>query len=300
MKKSLSGLRASLLLATALLTVSTLLPAQVNARAALLTADTELSDAVYKNGAIATFPQALGSSGVLVWPGAAVLQGSAAASRLLAHQLQLDGARISWQPLRIEMAQDSTLAVLAGVAALDRPATETVVAARRIGRYLAAWMRVGDRWQLAAFTLVNLIPAGEQGWDDSDGPRELPLLRSVGRAGSFVAADSAFAADAGAVGASKAFEKWAAPDATTFGGTGELNTGPAQIGATLAGNTAKWVWGAVAAGASTDGTLGWTVGQATITPANGGAPSKSKYLTLWRKMPDGSIKFIADGGNARP
>lgn len=292
---------ASRLVLASLLVLPTVLCAQTpDARGSLLAADGTLSDAVYGTGAVATLPTALGATGVLVWPGAAVLQGSATASRFLAHQLGLNSAKISWQPFRIEMARDSTLAVLAGVAVLDRSATKTAVAAHRIGRYLAAWTRVNGSWQLAVLAVTNLVPGEEPSWIDNDGPAELPLLRSVGRAASFVAADSAFAADAGVMGASRAFTKWAAPDATTFAGTGELNTGPERIGAALAGNTAHWQWGAVAAGSSTDGTLGWTVGQATITPTNGGTPSKSKYLTLWRKMPDGTIRFIADGGNARP
>lgn len=126
------------------------------------------------------------------------------------------------------------------------------------------------------------------------------MLRSFGPAAAFIAADSTFAGDAGVIGAAAAFAKWAAPDATTFASTGEIIFGPANIGADFAGNTARWEWGAVAAGSSADGMLGWTVGQAIITPSDGGTPSKSKYLTLWRKMPDGSIKFIVDGGNARP
>jgi hypothetical protein len=126
------------------------------------------------------------------------------------------------------------------------------------------------------------------------------MLRAVGRAARFIAADSAFAADAGINGTQHAFTTWAAPDGMTFAFSGEFNMGPQRIGAVFAGNTAHWEWGPVAAGASSDGTLGWTVGQATITPTGGGIPVRSKYLTLWRRMPDGTIRFIADGGNARP
>ena len=100
-----------------------------------------------------------------------------------------------------------------------------------------------------------------------------------------------------------AFAEWAAPDAVTFAASGELNVGPARIGAALAGDASDWQWGAVAAGAAADGSLGWTVGQATITSKSGtGAPEvyRGKYLTLWRRMPDGAIRFIADGGSPRP
>ena len=47
------------------------------------------------------------------------------------------------------------------------------------------------------------------------------------------------------------------------------------------------------------GDLGATVGEAEISVPN--APVLfSKYLTVWQKQADGSIKFVVDGGNARP
>ena len=32
----------------------------------------------------------------------------------------------------------------------------------------------------------------------------------------------------------------------------------------------------------------------------GGEVYPSKYLTIWQRQPDGSWKYITDGGNARP
>ena len=272
---------------------------QQNARGTLMSADLDLASTVFLQG-MSVLAGKLGTDGVLAWPGAAVVTGEPAAAKFFAHQPFLAETKISWQPFRIEMAPDSSLGFLVGVAVMDRPATDPIPALHRIGRYVEVWKRVDGKWQLAAFTLINLFSRGETIWTDATGPRELPTLPATGPAAPFIRADSIFAADAGAMGASKAFERWAAPDATTFASTGELNVGPVRIGAALSGNTSHWGWGAVAAGASADGMLGWTVGQATITPAAGGAPTRSKYLTLWRKMPDGSIRFIADGGNARP
>jgi ketosteroid isomerase-like protein len=276
------------------------LPAQESARILLRRADLDFSALVYDSGAVATIPGAVGTYGVIVWPGGSVLQGTTAVTRFFARQPLLADAKLSWQPFRIEISPDSSLAIMTGVAVFDRPPLDPIAAIHRIGRFLEVWKREATGWKLAAFALVNLINTGETIWTDAIGPRELPPLRSTGLAAAFIAADSLFSAEAGASGVSRAFAKWAAPDATIFSGTGELLMGPAAIGASLATNTAHWSWGAVAAGASKDGMLGWTVGQATITPAGDGAPIKSKYLTLWRKMPDGTIRFIADGGNARP
>ena len=53
------------------------------------------------------------------------------------------------------------------------------------------------------------------------------------------------------------------------------------------------------AGASDDGSMGWTVGEAVITAADGHS-GPSKYLTVWKRQADGAIRFVTDGGNGRP
>jgi ketosteroid isomerase-like protein len=52
----------------------------------------------------------------------------------------------------------------------------------------------------------------------------------------------------------------------------------------------------VAAQIAPSGDLGCTVGEAQIATLK----RYSKYLTIWRRQADGSWKFVADGGNARP
>jgi len=276
------------------------LTAQVSAREALISADRDLSAAVFKSGPRTVLPATLGPDGVILLPGVTVLQGGVAATRFFTGQPLLGVAHISWQPFRIEISADSSMGFLVGIATFDHPGADPMPPIHRIGRYLAAWKRVQGSWRLASLALVNLISTDEIMVHPGEQSVEMPQLRSSGPAGRFVAADSAFASDAAAGGAAKAFAKWAAPDAVTFAFSGEHNVGPERIGAVFAAGTSHWQWGPVAAGASSDGVLGWTVGLATITPAKGGPPSKSKYLTLWRKLPDGTIRFIADGGNARP
>jgi hypothetical protein len=47
------------------------------------------------------------------------------------------------------------------------------------------------------------------------------------------------------------------------------------------------------------GDVGCMVGEATIAPDEGNT-AYSKYLTIWPRLADGSIRFIADVGNPRP
>jgi hypothetical protein len=125
-----------------------------------------------------------------------------------------------------------------------------------------------------------------------------PRARPSGATVPFVDADLAFARLAGERGAAVPFRHWAAADAFTLGGGGLMTRGPTEIGKAVAG-LATWRWHPVAAGASRSGDLGWTVGEAIITPKDS-SPEYGKYLTVWIGHPGEAIRFLTDGGNARP
>ena len=76
-----------------------------------------------------------------------------------------------------------------------------------------------------------------------------------------------------------------------------LIEGPANIGRLVSGPN-SWKWYPVAASSSGDGQMGWTVGEAVISTPDGHA-GPSKYLTIWRRQRDGSVRYITDGGNGR-
>ena len=264
-----------------------------DAAAALLAAERGLAETSDRAGLARALVKGLPADAVLVWPGAPVAAGPDAV-RLLAAQAALDSLRLSWQPLGLELSGDSTLGITWGIAIVT---PRSAPAAPRVGRFIHAWRRHEGRWTLAALMLGGVIPPGA-----TVIPSGMPLQRSplaaAGPAGPFVGADLAFARLASDSGAGVAFARWAAPEAVMVDGTGLLVRGPEAVGALVAG-PAAWRWHPVAAGAATSGDLGWTVGEAVIAP-EGGAPIYSKYLTVWRRLPDGSVRFVTDGGNARP
>jgi ketosteroid isomerase-like protein len=264
-----------------------------DASGTLLAAERALGQESDRRGLGRALLQVLGADAVILWPGAPVAPGPDA-RRLLAAQPALDSLRLTWQPLGFELSGDSTLAITWGVAVLT---SRSEPAAPRVGRYIHAWQRDDGRWRLAAALLAGAPPAA-----GAVVPPGMPLRRTplaaAGPVAPFVGADLAFAKLAGDSGAAAAFARWAAPGAVMVNGSGLLVRGSDAIGALVAGPEA-WGWHPVAAGAAASQDLGWTVGEATIAPP-GGATVHSKYLTVWRRLPDGSVRFVTDGGNPRP
>jgi len=285
-----AGLAAAFLLAGS--PASTQTP---DAASALVAADRGASEASGRTGFASALLAALSSDGILLWPGAPVVAGPARIRRLLESQRALDSTRITWQPLAVELSADSSVGVTWGVTALSRERESP-----RLVRYLAAWRREGATWKLAAFAAIGAYPAWPATIPADLGPAPPPLvIRGTDPAVRFIAADIAFARLAGDSGASLAFERYAAPDAVTFGG-GILNRGPKAIGNAVRGDRpTHWAWFPVTAFASSSGDFGFTVGLSEIRP-EGGAVSYGKYLTIWRRLPSGAVRFITDGGNAHP
>jgi len=205
--------------------------------------------------------------------------------------------RLWWTPLHVELSADSTLGWTYGVTVAD----ERGDSAPRHGKYLAAWRRTAEGWRLAAFVATAGLPRGSA--SSGDAP-VLPALPEEGAAADFARADRAFSALASRVGAARAFGAFAAPDAVTFPGSGDLARGPADIAARLAdfSRVSSWAWTPIVAVGAGSGDLGYTVGEATILVRAGEKTDtlRSKYLTIWRRLPDGRIAFAADAGNSRP
>ena len=114
----------------------------------------------------------------------------------------------------------------------------------------------------------------------------------------FINVESEFAAMSVAQGAQPAFLAFAAEDAISFGGGPQMNRGRQAISAAFDGfpSGAVLAWWPVGAAIAESGDLGCTIGEATIESLH----NYSKYLTIWKRQRDGSWKFVADGGNARP
>ncbi len=264
-------------------------------RESLRAADASASTAAFKTGLPGALSTAMTADAVLLWEGAPIVSGRAGVQQLLAAQ---PGVRVSWQPFRVLVSSDGKFGVTFGATSRYGDATAPAGTAR----YMSVWQRVAPAvWKMVAHQQIGLVSP-----DSVKIPS--PLAGAVTSTKSpqdpFAAADIAFARMAIDSGAPAAFYHYSAPDGMTFAGTGELNIGRDAIRARLAegaAGKAKWVWRPVMTLAAPSGDLGVTIGTAEIVIGSG--PNdvfSSKYMSVWKRQPDGSIKFVADGGSGRP
>jgi ketosteroid isomerase-like protein len=264
-------------------------------RESLRAADAGASAAAFKRGLAVGLPLDLTDDAVLLWESAPVVSGRASIQQLLSAQ---PAVRLSWQPFRVLVSRDGKFGVTFGATSRYTDGSGPPSNAR----YISVWRRVvPGGWKMVANAQIGLVnPDTVKISPTVAGEVTTPQKTQ----NPFAAADIAFARMALDSGAPAAFYHYAAPDGMTFAGTGELNIGPSAIRARLAegpAGAAKWAWRPIATIAAPSGELGATIGTAEIR--FGPKPSDvfySKYITIWKRQPDGSIKFVVDGGSGRP
>lgn len=258
------------------------LPDQERDRAALLAADRAHARAT-------DFLSAFADDARYLHPGAPLVRGRDAIRAVLAGTPRA----VTWTPEYADVSDDGTLGYTYGWTHL----------ADQQGKYLACWhKRPGGAWRVVAYVRTSLQAATGATPRPPPAPREAapaPPVRGRADSHELLRADSAFAALSVARGAKAAFFAFAADEAVTLGpGGAPMNHGRDAIAAAFAEFPADAVleWAPVAADIAGSGDLGCTVGEAAVAARH----SYSKYLTVWKRRPDGAWKFVADGGNARP
>jgi ketosteroid isomerase-like protein len=271
-------------------------------RSSLLQADHALSAAAQSRGVVAAWGEVLAQRSLFLYDGAPIAAGRDNILALLGAQPSLAAMRVQWLPLVAAISTDGTFGATYGVTAISSLPVQ-VDSAIRFGKYISTWRwSAAGAWQLVGHVEMGLTGAAvviPPGFPKPGSTLSDPLSDP---AAAFARADIDFAKMAAASGAPAAFGAFAAPDAATLPGSGEIVIGPAAIHARMLESSlaaAKWEWHPVYTEGSRSGDLGFTVGEATIKVPNSADEFHSKYLTLWRRQPDGSIRFIVDGGNGR-
>jgi ketosteroid isomerase-like protein len=257
-------------------------------RDALLAADRSLSAKTAALGMVQGFLPVLTEDAAYLYPGAPLLRGTDHIRSFLTTADSI--VKQTWTPAFADVSADGGLGYTYGW---------TQSGATR-GKYLACWQKARGGWRLAAYANTRPAPPPVP---DSVAPSAAsgalgPQVRGRADPRELLHADSAFAALSVASGAKHAFLAFSAEEAVSFGGGAQMTQGRQAIGAGFDGFPAGAVleWWPVVAEIAPSGDLGCTVGEARIASLN----HYSKYLTIWRRQPDGTWKFVADGGNVRP
>ncbi|MDQ7811446.1 hypothetical protein [Brevundimonas sp.] len=119
-----------------------------------------------------------------------------------------------------------------------------------------------------------------------------PVLAQTPDAAPVVAAERAFAADAPSMGIAGSFNKWSVPEAIVIGGGQAQRIGEAYPDGPRPAGEPLLEWWPNFAGLSRSGDLGFTTGGVALNGQRTG-----HYFTVWKRQPDGSWKWIYDGGS---
>lgn len=266
------------------------------ARSALIRADSAYRSAVRQSGLAAATEAMLADDGIVLYGGAPVVEGRATAARLLRAQPVLESLTVAWEPSEVWLSRDGSFGVIYGRTTIS----EGSGGVSRSGVVIAAW-KSGPEWRLAGLMMTGLAPSDQTRLARDIGPLAHPPVDAESPLRDLVDADNAFSRLAQRTNAGEAFKAFAAPNAILLGGPSPLR-GPDAIGASFAaGPKATWIWHPVAVRGSAAGDLGFTVGEAIITPVDAAQPpAYSKYLSVWMRLTDGSVRYLTDGGNPRP
>jgi ketosteroid isomerase-like protein len=271
------------------------------ARAQLLAADSALARVIHSKGEGPGFSSTVADDALYLEPGADHVRGKRRIGTFLS--TRSTKRKLSIRPAVGEISADASVGYTVGWTTL----TDSAAATPQYGKYIAFWRRRPDgAWQLEVWNRSRAaepppstpaLPTGQH-----QGTAQLRALDPVTATRQMRSADSAFAALSVARGAAPAFYQYAAPQAIALGSGKDFVIGPEairddQAAGAVAGQTLDWK--PVAGGAGASGDLGWTVGEFRFTAPQEGKTLTvaGKYLTIWRRMPDGSWRYVADGGS---
>lgn len=272
-------------------------------RQALLQADHDLSAATEANGFVNGLVGGMDADARFLTTGQNVLRGSATIRAFLAGS-GFSTSRMRWEPIRADVSADGTLGYTLGSGVYTRGNGTTATT-----RYIAAWKKQGDgSWKVGAYMLLLTnpaplpTPATGFGTRQDNGVRGAHSGDPAATLAAAMQADRDFAALSVAQGPRAAFVAFAAEDAIAIGGP---SFGPTEIGAGFPEDPAavRLLWAPIDGDAAGSGDLAYTIGHATteVPQADGSvARSYSKYITVWRRQPNGEWKYETDGGNSRP
>ena len=258
------------------------------------------------------FVASLAEDAVLLWPTRPIVRGREPAAAELASLPRVEGSTMRWAPVFADVSADGTVGYSWGYGERGTP-TDSGLAVTPFA-YLAAWQRdAAGTWRVAAWMLAPGAPGQPAAaWREAAAApspepcatasppvtRPLTARNEVEERFRLLGTDADFSTYAATVGTGPAFHDYIAPNGLLIGGGPVVTCGRASLRPETGGPPGSLTWTPRLAQVAASGDLGFTIGVATVR--RGEQLSHSKYLTIWKRQPDGSWRYVADGGNDAP
>lgn len=213
------------------------------------------------------------------------------------------GMKLLWTPSFADVSVDARVGYTFGnVSIVDGGVPDVIVA-----QYIAFWRRQdGGDWKVEAWSLTGAgAEPGELppffGHPLDNGHGNFTPVDIAAEEQRLLGVDAAFSQASVDLGSALAFKMFADPHAITLnGGDPDFTIGRKAIYESRLGAPPDFVlrWTPHFAGIGPLGDLGYTVGNYVASQAGG--TGFGKYLTIWQKSPNGTWKFVQDGGSSTP
>jgi ketosteroid isomerase-like protein len=267
-------------------------------RAALAAAD-RAHAAASAGGLLAGLTATFVDDVVLLYPGAPVLRGRAAATTFLTSLPGAATQTLTWQPAFADVSGDATRGYSYG------DGTRVVGGVSSPIQYAAYWRREGGRWRTAAWLLragyagtARALPA-RCAAPTTRHERHFPRTEEAEQAAELLRTDATFSALSERAGGAAAFGTYVADGGVLLLGDAQgVACGPDEMRVANDFGPGVLTWAPTLADAAPSGDLGMTVGIGAFRA--GTQTFHSKYLTIWKKQRSGDWRFVLDAGNATP
>lgn len=270
------------------------LPRYSPSRDSLLAIDASRNDSLLKREFPSALMAFLDPAVIYLRAGAHVAYGRQRVMGLLSSSVPEAAMFSAWQPIGAGLSRDRMSGYTFGIAVRTTPAQGGAM----IERYVAFWTRTrATPWRISAYAEVS---PGSLSLTPGDKPS--PVVDSGRALRSIIAADSVYAERASLNVASASLDAIAEDGVMLT--TPQLVVGPraaADYFESRRSFSISWVPRDARVAASSD--LGFTVGDALVTsigPTGAARQQFTKYLTVWRRDPDGRWRVVATGANDRP
>jgi ketosteroid isomerase-like protein len=270
------------------------LPRHSSSRDSLMAVDASRTDSLAKRELATAIGLFLDPAVIYLRAGAHVTYGRQRAMALLSTAVPETPTFAAWQPIGGGLSRDRMSGYTFGIAVRTVPGQPGAM----IERYVAFWTRArGTPWRISAYAEVS--PGSLSA---TPGDKASPVLDSGRVLRAIVAADSMYAERASLNMAAASLDALAEDGVLLT--TTQLVVGPRSAADYFESRRSFSIsWVPRDARAATSSDLGFTIGDALVTslgPTGAAMQQFTKYLTVWRRDPDGRWRVMVTGANDRP